>query len=301
VMLVVAVAACSTNGSGAPDETVVVLATDQGSIGGLAVDASGVYWTIRGDEVGIGDGAIASVTPTGGSAATLAPNQNYPGAIALAAPTAYWVNATTIVREAEAGGSASVMATDINNLLGIAVDSTNVYWTTAGEGSDGAVSMAPLGGGSAVALASGLHEPGPIVARAGALFWIDRADKVIYELAAGSSTVQAIAPDQSTPIAIAVDDNRVYWSNSDGSIASVPIGGGPAATLATGGMSPSGLASDGASVYWADGVAGTISSVPVTGGHVSVLASAQLSPGFVVVDETSVYWAADSTIAKIAK
>ncbi|MEP7125167.1 MAG: MopE-related protein, partial [Byssovorax sp.] len=128
----------------------------------------------------------------------------------------------------------------------------------------------------------------------------DGKDNGCNHLADERPTCTLVNTDQSegAPVNIAVDANNVYWVNlalygvNTGSVRSVPLGGGPSVTLATG-QNPWGLAVDATSIYWTnqnfvDGT-GTLMKLPLGGGAPITLASGS-SMGDVVVDATSVYW-----------
>ena len=69
-------------------------------------------------------------------------------------------------------------------------------------------------------------------------------------------------------------------------------GGGPQVIASQIELTPSDLASDGTSVFWASivGPGSPIFSVPVTGGAVTTVAPGNHSGGFLAVDDTSVYF-----------
>lgn len=79
-----------------------------------------------------------------------------------------------------------------------------------------------------------------------------------------------LASDQSFPIALAVDDESVYWAceggYGEGSIQSVAKGGGPSTLLATTYNRPNSMALDGAYVYWGELLDTAVQRVPRAGG-----------------------------------
>jgi hypothetical protein len=55
-----------------------------------------------------------------------------------------------------------------------------------------------------------------------------------------------------------VDATSVYWTNYDGTVMKVPVGGGNLATLASGQDDARGIAVDATSVYWVSFSNGTV-------------------------------------------
>jgi hypothetical protein len=116
---------------------------------------------------------------------------------------------------------------------------------------------------------------------------------------------------------IAVQNNRLYWTDIGGALSTVPVGGGAPQVLASGFGKLGGLAVDDSNVYFAEtcsatdascpytglGTAATVGtgrllSVPIAGGAVTTLATQQLNPTSVVIDTGNIYWISSGTYGK---
>ena len=103
----------------------------------------------------------------------------------------------------------------------------------------------------------------------------------------------------SAPHGIAVDSTNVYWTNygngppyNDGSVMTVPLGGGTPTTQASGLAAPWGITVDSTGVYCTDNKnPGYVYQFFIGGmGQGTTLASLQANPWGIAVDSTSVYW-----------
>jgi len=145
--------------------------------GGIAVDATAVYWTAS------NYGNVVGKIPTGGGTpVALANPLSEPQGIALDATNVYFTTEAGEVVSVPKGGGASVtLASTPGTALAIAVDGANIYWI-ASEPTDGATSSVlkvPVGGGSVTTLAS-------------------------------------MQPTVDAPLSVAVDETSVYWATSNG-------------------------------------------------------------------------------------
>ena len=129
----------------------------------------------------------------------------------------------------------------------------------------------------------------------------------------GGGPAVTLASGQAAPLAVAVDDTRVYWANegtstsgrTDGAILSIAKdGSAPAVTLASNQSSPASITIDGTQVYWTnEGTSaaayadGSVMAVAKTSGPRAVLAKMQQDPLGIAVDSVSVYWTSAGTAA----
>lgn len=127
-------------------------AMKQGGVRSVAVDASGVYWTLTGrfDERARAwpNGSVVRAPVTGGAETKLATTGAEPRAIALDDAAVYWIEKDgALVRLPKAGGAHAVFAEHVDRF---ALDPARVCWS-----SGAAVLSKPKGGGDGTSVDAG--------------------------------------------------------------------------------------------------------------------------------------------------
>lgn len=224
----------------------------------LATDADfkGVVWANNG-LADIGAAIVGAKAP--GMPTTLATSmKDGVFAIAVVGKNVFWLN-----RDEGDLWSAVLTATlDTTNkklasLLGqpwdLAADSAFVYVTTY---TTGEVRRIPAGGGTPKVLAKGLGNPTGIAIDAKyAYFAAENTGEISRVLVDGSAAATVLATGQLKPAHLTIDDKYVYWTNygtsdTDGSVAKVPLAGGDVIVLAAAQNKPLQIAVDATHVYW---------------------------------------------------
>lgn len=141
-------------GAGPPFSVTTVVGDFTSS--GMVIDSRYAYFV----GASLAGGALYRVALTGGPAEALwSTNGGTLGAVAVTAGHVYWTldapnaGAATIFSLPTSGGMTVALASQQPHAVRLAFDSANLFWTT---GADGEVIGAPLGGGVASVVASGL-------------------------------------------------------------------------------------------------------------------------------------------------
>jgi hypothetical protein len=186
------------------------------------IDATNVYWTVRGAGTGMVKKARRSPAPDGGMTVTLAANQSNPSYLAVDDTGVYWVldrldggasDPAVIAKVGPDGGTPVIFAS--GEIWQIAADGTSVYWTT---GTRGRVMKAPKEGippdaGSPVVLATAQGTPSAIVVDATGVYWINTTSLELMRVGLSGGMPEVLVSGQSGLGGLALDATYVYFTN----------------------------------------------------------------------------------------
>jgi hypothetical protein len=143
----------------------IPLATAQGVIGAIAVDATYIYWTSQ------SLGSVVKLGLAGGAPTSLATMQERPTGLAIDATHAYYTtyDEGAVKSVPIAGGPATTLASGQDHPTQLVVDATNVYYASYSE--SGAIFAVPLGGGMPVVVAAGQPYPQSLALDATSVYW----------------------------------------------------------------------------------------------------------------------------------
>jgi hypothetical protein len=122
-----------------------------------------------------------------------------------------------------------------------------------------------------------------------------------YGVISYSAGVDVRLPSQ--PLAIAMDANYFYWTDSGKVGRANRNGTGQVMLVSSNALDPERLTVDSTNVYFTDPTNHTISSVPIGGGSPVIIAAGQPHPISIAVDSVAVYWtnSTNGTLMKVAK
>ncbi len=215
--------------------------------GGLAVNQTGVYWSVA---------TLMRASLDGMNQISLVAGMvNDP--IAVGPSGIYGTGSldgmrTTVVSAPLTGGSLTALAPDAlapsDASYGFAIDATSIYWTTFNDPTS--IRKMPLQGGMPVTLATSPGAGGGLAVDKSNVYWVSSNGVMKVAIDGGPATL--LGP--SGPVAglggnIALDDTSVYWTTAD-SVLKVSLSGGTPEVLASGQPGPIPIAVDATSVYW---------------------------------------------------
>jgi hypothetical protein len=149
----------------------------------------------------------------------------------------------------------TILTVTQDNPVGVAVDGSHVFWTEFGE-----LWKLPLSGGGLPSLIT--TYPGDaayLTLDATEAYWLSPSELGRVPLD-GLSPPSVIASGLVNAMDVAVDGQDAYFTTAapNASIAKLALGGGSPVVLAANLTSPSGIAIDATTIYWADPGSGQI-------------------------------------------
>jgi hypothetical protein len=181
----------------------------------------------------------------------------------------------------------------------IAANGSSVFWTTFGHGQAGEASLMKreIGGGGAVALATGQTAVQTFTIDETSVFWVTGEPF-------GSQRIMTIQQDGGTPrplgsastvSQLVIRGSYLYWTEYF-TVKRMPVTGGDFMTLASDRADARGLAVDDTDVYWTEFGVPTrpagLFKVPIAGGKPVLLTDALFSPWGIAMDASWIYVAA---------
>ena len=180
----------------------VVLATKQGSINRLDIDATHLYWTTAPPS-----GELRRVAKSGGAVTVLVTGMTIPRGLAVNGQQVFWGDGSELFKLPAAGGVTTQLAAVTVHSL--AADATDVYLTDY----SGNVQTVPVAGGALKVLASGQNNPHELTVDATHVYWPTRLGGTVMRVPKGGGALEAIAKQQNYPWAVKVDATHIYWAN----------------------------------------------------------------------------------------
>jgi len=254
----------------------------------VVVDSDNVYVSDPGTELG----NVYQCAKTG-CTTPIDLGQGQASGIVVTAGVVYWSDSTVgdIVSCAVGGcgGSASSVVPGQSHADGLGFDGTRFYWSAGG-----AVVMTPtLAGGTLVTLATGLgNGVSPIASSGGAAYWLSALELRACAFTGCGSSAHTVTP--------AVGGSVVAWGGdlffvNNNAVVTCPASVTSCNPFTVGATSaPTGLASDGAFVYWLDQEENGVFRCPVLGCQegVQMFATSQESAegAAIALDDDYVYW-----------
>jgi hypothetical protein len=207
------------------------------------------------------------------------------------------------------------LATGSLKAQNMAVDAASVYWVAWDGGNSNAYSLmkVPIEGGHPVTLTTGKTvgiwgSPG-IALDSTKVYWLTDLsvgrgavfDGTVMSVPLGGGTPSTLVTGQDQPVGIAVDATSVYWTTLyTDMVMKALLGGGPPITVASNQSRAYGVAVDATNVYWTTYLGGTVMQMPLGGGAPVLLWSGNDFPMVIAVDAANVYWTMNGATDPVA-
>lgn len=263
-------------------------------------------------------GAPPSACVTGGVPVRLTSGHDDVVAIAVDASDVYFVTWKSdpcapdarVLRVPKSGGDVAVVGQPVRGPVALAVDAERAYWfddmvspCTQPADPGYALMAAPKAGGPTLASPFGgqFAPTFDIALDATHVYWVADEANAVWRAQKGGGAPEVLAASADGPLAIAVDDTRVFWISSKG-VRSAAKAGGTITDIASpppqGGFDD--LAVDASDVYVVGHATcqgmdcnqiGSVARVPAGGGAMTALVSAPDQVPFrIALADDRVYW-----------
>ena len=266
--------------------------------GGLAVDASHIYFGITGP----GKYEIVRVPRAGGAVEPLFERLtgvvNVVRDVLVDGSSVFWIDAQSVRTGPKAGGTATLLAEATAEPADLDRVGDRLFWLETdccAHGQTGSIRTVSTSGGTPTTVRAGIDAPVAISADAERVTWVEGGSIGVIE---GFGRVASVLHEGSLPVIVAeaasggpfdVDATHAYFANRF-TIKRVPIAGGRAERLAIDDFHVRDLATDGTHVFWLRDATTVVRRMPVAGGTVVQLATSNGAPGLIRLDATHVYW-----------
>lgn len=168
----------------------VVVAPGQVRVGGIAVDATGVYWS-QGGPLATGKSGVRKIAPGAATDASVdlyvGANNGDVGGVALGTSDMVWADTDTgrVMRVGKTGGIATALASSLAAPMRVWLDGSTVYFTEHGltTAKDGRLSRVPLAGGAVEVLASSQDHPLGVTCDATHVYWTNYGSGEVLRIA----------------------------------------------------------------------------------------------------------------------
>jgi len=279
--------------AGAICQPIVLVPSIPGTITGIAVDATYVYWTTS------NPGNVTKMARDGsGGPVALATDQGATGGIAIDGANAYWISSPRGVMKVDLGGLAAPIPLQLALASSvptpIVVRGSTLVWlkSSAGGATDGGVWSAATDGSGAASIGSyGStcaydNAACALVADDADIFW---GANGMYLMRLGTSAFLATVVGGSNFFALSA--THVYWAGGGGVYRVARSGGMPDALQTS--STASSVAVDRTYLYYGD--ESGVHRMPRDGGAAVLVAPAPPSPPSpsvtnIVLDEVNIYW-----------
>ncbi len=249
-------------------------------------------------------GPLDAAVPDGGPIVVLAAGIATPSSIALDSSNVYWTDEVGAVWSVpRSGGATTLLTTGQASPLGLVVDG-NGYWVTGGTARGGGSVVAfRFATGTSTTLATGPGNAYSVAATPSSIFWLAQGaagtgvDLAQVGLDGGAPAPLAALTGPAAGGGLAIDAETAYFGvgtrAGGGALFSVPLAGGPPATLWTSAAGqPTDVVLGAGAVYFlvpAASPQGAIWSV-APGAGPAALVSGLDAPAHLAIDDTSAYW-----------